>query len=105
MSTATDYPHLTWAASDRNSGSARIGNTRYKVLHLASEHYHHGWTAEELMRQHPDLRPEEVYAALTFFYDHYEQLVSEMKASGESTEMVSEKAAFSRTELLQRKGK
>ena len=55
MSTATHYPHLTL-----EDGVARIGNTRYKVLHLASEHYHHGWTAEELLRQHTDLRPEEV---------------------------------------------
>ncbi len=103
MSTATDYPHLTLDASDKRSGAARIGNTRYKVLHLASEHYHHGWTAEELLRQHPDLRPEEVYAALTFFYDHYEQLVSEMKASPKSTEESLGQKSPSRAELLQRK--
>ncbi len=40
----------------------------HKVIHLAAEHYHYGWSAEELMRQHADLRPEEVYAALTYFF-------------------------------------
>jgi hypothetical protein len=35
------------------------------------------WAAEELPRQHPDLRPEELYAALAFFYDHYE-IVAQM---------------------------
>ncbi len=98
MSTATHYPHLTL-----EGGEARIGTTRYKVLHLASEHYYHGWTAEELLRQHTDLRPEEVYAALTFFYDHYEQLVSQMKASSGPTEEASGQTAITRAELLQRK--
>jgi uncharacterized protein (DUF433 family) len=82
---------------------ARIGTTRYKVLHLASEHYHHGWTAEELLRQHPDLRPEEVYSALTYFYDHYEQLVSQMKVSPERMEGTPGQTSISRAELLQRK--
>ena len=98
MSTVAHYPHLTL-----EHGVARIGTTRYKVLHLASEHYHHGWTAEELLRQHTDLRPEEVYAALTYFYDHYEQLVSQMKASLEPTEGEPGQTAISRAELLQRK--
>ncbi|PON11837.1 hypothetical protein C2W62_42745 [Candidatus Entotheonella serta] len=71
MSAIVKYPHLT---SDE-PGAVRIGRTRYKVIHLASEHYHYGWSAEELMRQHPDLRPEEVYVALTYFYDHYDEFV------------------------------
>jgi uncharacterized protein (DUF433 family) len=52
MSTAAHYPHIVLDAA----GVARIDQTRYKVLHLAAEHYQHGWTAEELLRQHPDLR-------------------------------------------------
>jgi uncharacterized protein (DUF433 family) len=68
MSLIVNYPHLT----RDEPGAVRIGRTRYKVIHLASEHYHYVWSAEELMRQHPDLQPEEVYAALTYFYDHYD---------------------------------
>jgi len=56
-----------------------------------------------LLRQHPDLRPEEVYAALTYFYDHYEQLVSQLKTSDQTTEELPEKFTFSRAELLRRK--
>jgi uncharacterized protein (DUF433 family) len=69
MSSVTNYPHI----SIDQHGTARIGQTRYKVIHLAAEHYHYGWSAEELLRQHPDLRPQEVYAALTYFYDHHDQ--------------------------------
>ena len=66
MSTAARYPQIVNDAS----GTARLDQTRYKVEHLAAEHYQYGWTAEELLRQHPELRPEQVYAALAYFYDH-----------------------------------
>jgi uncharacterized protein (DUF433 family) len=74
MTAVTQYPHLTVA----DDGSIHIGNSRYKILHLAGEHYHYGWTAEELLRQHPDLKPEEVYSALAYFYDHYHELVPKL---------------------------
>ena len=98
MSTVS-YPHLSIDAV----GTARIGRTRYKVLHLASEHYHHGWSAEELLRQHPDLRPEEVYAALTYFYDHHDKLVSEMGHQMTAPASLRGPTALSREELLRRR--
>ena len=99
MSTAADYPHL-----NLDKGVSRIGDTRYTVLHLATEHYHYGWTAEEMLRQHPDLRPEEVYAALTYFYDHFEKLVAEMKeAAAQAEREANAHQTLSRDELLQRK--
>lgn len=101
MSMETVYPHLTIDPQ----GDARVGVTRYKVAHLAAEHYHHGWTAEELLRQHPDLRPEEVYAALTCFYDHHDEMVGEMKKSLAAAEAIRPAQQFSRDELLQRKAK
>jgi uncharacterized protein (DUF433 family) len=99
MSTVTRYPHLTF----HDDGKARIERTRYKVIHLAGEHYHYGWSAEEILRQHPDLRPEQVHAALTYFYNHYDRLVEEMKVSAEFTEAERRKQPLSRTELLRRK--
>jgi uncharacterized protein (DUF433 family) len=95
MTATIQYPHLTTA----DDGSVRIGNSRYHVLHLAGEHYHYGWTAEELLRQHPDLRPEEVYSALTYFYDHYESLLPKLTA----TPVDGREQSLSRAELLQRK--
>ena len=64
MNTAIAYPHLTFDAD----GGARVEGTRYKVQHLAGEHFHYGWSAKEILRQHPDLRPEQVYSALTYFF-------------------------------------
>ncbi|MBV8074994.1 MAG: DUF433 domain-containing protein, partial [Planctomycetaceae bacterium] len=56
MNTVLHYPHLSVDAD----GTARLEGTRYKVIHLAGEHFHYGWSAEEILRQHPDLRPEQV---------------------------------------------
>ncbi len=47
MSAIVQYPHLHADAD----GQVRIEGTRYKVLHLAGEHYHYGWSAEELLAQ------------------------------------------------------
>jgi uncharacterized protein (DUF433 family) len=98
MSAAVSYPHI--AIDDR--GIARLGKSRYKVLHLAGEHYHHGWSGEELLRQHPDLRPEEVYAALTYFYDHFDGMVAQLHAQAEAADALPTTQRFSRAELLAR---
>jgi uncharacterized protein (DUF433 family) len=98
MSTVS-YPHL----SIDDEGTARIGRTRYKVLHLAAEHYHHGWSAEELLRQHTDLRPEEVYAALTYFYDYHDELVAQMHHQAGQAEPLRSGTFLSRDELLNRR--
>ena len=95
MATAAEYPHLKVAGD----GSVRIGDSRYKVIHLAAEHYHHGWSAEELLRQHPDLRPEEVYSALAYFYDHHDELIENMAATAPIKPSSSN---LSRAELLRR---
>ena len=98
MSMNTVYPHLTMD----QRGQAWIGDTRYSVGHLAAEHFQHGWTAEELLRQHPDLRPEEVYAALTYFYDHHADMVAEMRQSLAVADSKRPAQQLSRDELLRR---
>ena len=101
MPTAIRYPHL--AIDD--DGTARIEGTRYKVIHLAGEHYHYGWPAEEILRQHPDLRPEQVYAALTYFYDHRDDLVAAMRSSAELVEAERLDRQPTRSQLLARRSR
>jgi uncharacterized protein (DUF433 family) len=99
MSTDLQYPHLMLDAD----GNALVDGTRYKVIHLAGEHYHYGWSAEEILRQHPDLRPEQVYAALTYFYDNRDRLVRKMQ---EAAAVAGEQAVaqpISLAELLRRR--
>ena len=99
MATTIQYPHLTIA----EDGSVRIGDSRYKVLHVAGEHYHYSWTAEELLRQHPDLRPEEVYSALAYFYDHYDELVGQISVVPSVAAEGAAAQSLSRDELLRRR--
>lgn len=99
MSTAAHYPHIYVDAD----GVARIEQTRYKVAHLAAEHFQHGWTAEELLRQHPDLKPEQVYATLTYFYDHHDEIVAELEASLDDARKSLDAHGLSREELLKRR--
>jgi uncharacterized protein (DUF433 family) len=100
MVVASSYPHI----EIDEKGAARIDKSRYDVLHLAAEHLHYGWSAEELLRQHADLRPEEVYAALTYFYDHYQSMVAKMKAVDERGEIRLNNQTLSREQLLRRRG-
>jgi uncharacterized protein (DUF433 family) len=99
MNAGIQYPHLSIDAA----GVARISDTRYKVLHLAGEHYHYGWSAEELLRQHPDLRPQEVHAALTYFYDHYDELIRQLNEAASRTDAMRPAQALTREELLRRR--
>lgn len=98
MSSAPVYPHI----SIEPGGTAILEGTRYKVQHLAAEHYHYGWSAEELLRQHPDLKPEQVYSALTYFYDHYNEVISELEKSVQSADDCRARQSLSRDELLKR---
>ena len=99
MSTIVHYPHLSFDPD----GTARVDRTRYKVIHLAGEHSHYGWSAEEILRQHPDLRPEQVYASLTYFYDHHEELVNAMHDTAIAAEREAADQPISRAELLKRR--
>ena len=96
---AVSYPHIL--VDDK--GIARLGKTRYKVLHLAGEHYHHGWSGEELLRQHSDLRPEEVYSALAYFYDNFDDMVAQLQSQAEATVALSARQQLTRASVSARK--
>ena len=63
--------------------------------------YYFGWSAEEMLRQHSDLRPEQVYAALGYFYDNYQAMLVTLKAINERGEARLQNLTISRQQLLQ----
>ena len=99
MATADTYPHVIIDAD----GEAFIEGTRYTVKHIAAEQYFYGWSAEEILRQHPDLRPAEVYAALAYFHDHHDTIVAAIEAGKTQGERARGSEPFSRDELLRRR--
>lgn len=98
MTQAVSYPHLELGSD----GEMYIGKTRYRVLDLAGEHYQYGWSAEELLRQHPDLKQEEDYAALTYFYDHYDDL-AKLVTESPADQAQPARSKIARAELLKRR--
>jgi uncharacterized protein (DUF433 family) len=98
MSLETTYPHLQRGAD----GVLRVAGSRYTARHLAAEHYAYGWSAEELLRQHPDLRPQEVYAALAWFYDHFDEVVETLITQADAVEPPRQAQPLTRAALLER---
>ncbi len=73
MSTMS-YPHLE---SD-SDGTAIISGTTTKVVEIVQDHLAHHWHAEDICRQYPYLSLAQVHAALTYYYDHQQEMEQEI---------------------------
>ena len=69
MLTQTRYEHIVI-----EDGVPRINGTTMKVVELVLEHQSYGWSPEELKYQHPYLELGQIYSALSYYYDHKEEL-------------------------------
>ena len=95
----TEYPHIYLDPK----GQAQLGNSRMKVAHLATGHVHHGWSAQELFWQYPNLSLAEIHSALAYYYDHKDSVDLELqKAEVELEKLGSNTDRFKRRELLER---
>jgi uncharacterized protein (DUF433 family) len=56
------------------SGVAWLENTRHKVIEIAMDHVAHGWDADEIHRQHPELSLAQIHSALAFYYDNESEM-------------------------------
>jgi len=55
-------------------GQPRIDGTRIKVQHIALEYEKLGWTADQICDAHPGLTLAQVHAAISYYYDHREEI-------------------------------
>lgn len=62
-------------------GVARIIGSRTKVIQIVMDRMAHGWTAEEIQRQHPHLSLAAIYDAFAFYYDHQDELDEQIRQS------------------------
>lgn len=60
------YPHIDFDAK----GVPVISGTATKVIEVVLDRIAYHWDADEIHRQHPHLSLAQIYAALTFYYDH-----------------------------------
>jgi uncharacterized protein (DUF433 family) len=59
-------------------GVAYIAGTRIKVRHVAIERQARGASVEDIQSAFPQLSPGQIYAALAYYYDHQEQIDTEI---------------------------
>ena len=69
------YPHIV-----KYSGEpARLeGHPRTRVAMLVADYVWRGWSAEEIVRQYPYLTLAEAHAALTYYFDHPDEIEREL---------------------------
>jgi len=71
-------PYIT---RDRNisRGSPVIVGTRTRVLDIVIEYEYLGTTPDEIVDSHPHLTLPQVHDALSFYYEHCEEIDTEIK--------------------------
>jgi uncharacterized protein (DUF433 family) len=71
------YPHII----KEPGKAARLDrHPRTRVAMIVADYLWRGWSAEEIVRQYPYLTLGEVHAALTYFFDHREEIEDELVA-------------------------
>lgn len=62
-------------------GPARLHrHPRVRVAQIVMDHLAHGWSVEEMCRQHPYQGPAEAHAAMLYYWDHQAEIDAEIQA-------------------------
>jgi uncharacterized protein (DUF433 family) len=71
------YPHIV-----KHTGEpARLeAHPRSRVAMIVADYLWRGWSAEEIVRQYPYLTLAEAHAALTYYFDHQQEIEDELVA-------------------------
>ena len=79
---STAHPYV---ASQKNfcGGSPVIEGTRFPVRSVVNYVLQQGLTPEELVREFPNLHLAQVYDALSFYYDHQQEVEQDMEENSE----------------------
>ncbi len=77
MPTDMTYPHIVMTTGE----PARLErHPRTRVTMIVADYLWRGWSAEEIVRQYPYLSLAETHAALTYYFDHREEIEDELVA-------------------------
>lgn len=80
MAIGIEYPHVE-KLEDQPARLARLPRIRIVMNYLA-----HGWSTEEMCRPHEYLTLSEVHAALLHYWDHRDEIDSEIREELQSLE-------------------
>lgn len=69
------YPHIEKLAGE----PARLRRLpRIRVAQIVIDYLNHGWSADEICIHYPHLKPAEVHSALAYYFDHSQEIESEI---------------------------
>jgi uncharacterized protein (DUF433 family) len=60
-------------------GIAHVAGTRHKVKMIVADRIAHGWSPEEIHFQYPGLSLAQIHAALSYYYDHRDDIDSQIE--------------------------
>ena len=86
-SLATGYEHIVV----RQDGVAIIEGTTTKVIELILETMAYGWTPQEIHLQHTYLSLGQIHSALGYYWDHKEELDSDIERRLEHADRMRER--------------
>lgn len=72
-----NYPHITPPTDNQPARLARL--PRVRVAQIVMDYLAHGWSVEEMCRQHPDLTLAETHAAMLYYWDHQDEVDREIE--------------------------
>ncbi len=83
MSSIVSYPHIRSAGAE----PARLERIpRLRISQIVADYLAHGWSPEEMCRQHPGLTLSEAYSAMVYYFDHQQEIDAELQAEWEQSE-------------------
>ena len=80
------YPHIDLTRPE----SPTIQGTTMKVVELVMAQRAHGWSPAELHFQFPHISMSQIYAALTYYWDHRSELDADIDRRSRYVEQVRE---------------
>ena len=94
-----------------SGGKPRIAGHRIRVMDIVLWHNKCGWSPDEIVSQFPQLTLADVYAALTYYWDHKEEIEAEIRRAEElegkarslHPSKLKEKLEATRSEVLSRR--
>lgn len=90
-SATTTLPHIR--LDDR--GSAWVDDTNTKVREIVLDVLAHGWSPQEIHLNHPHLSLAQIHSALAFYYDHKQEIDSEIESALREVERMRSQAGES----------
>jgi uncharacterized protein (DUF433 family) len=75
MATELKYPYI----EKREGEPARLERVpRVRIAQIAMDYLEHGWSVDEMCRQHPYLSLSEAHSAMAYYFDHQEEIDREI---------------------------